>query len=383
MNIVLVLTLFVAVLLFVERFSLQRLLNNIPLRIHVNGTRGKSSVTEYLAIALRGSGKHPFAKITGVIPTQIFPNGRKNEIQRRGTPRVQEQLRMIRRAVQERADSLVLECMSVAPEYQKIESQILQPHISLLTNIRDDHFEQMGKSDEEHVEALRSALREGSIVFTRDEEHFPQIQQYASDRKIKAVLAPPLEEAFSKRLPSSLHADNIALTLSVCEYLNIDKEQSFQKIIAENLELLPPVIHFTINKKIVIFHNAFTINDVVSTNSFVENKLTASSEVKQFIVFNTRNDRPLRTQELAIWMSHLTAEPNFILCGNHSRFAERELKKNNVNQTRITIWDRITNKDVRNFLDKESTQNIIMFGVGNIADGGFKILRCVKEISEK
>lgn len=37
----------------------------IPIRVHVNGTRGKSSVTRLIAAGLRAGGRKTVAKITG------------------------------------------------------------------------------------------------------------------------------------------------------------------------------------------------------------------------------------------------------------------------------------------------------------------------------
>ena len=40
-------------------------LSKIPIRIHINGTRGKSSVTRLIAAGLRSHGIKTFAKTTG------------------------------------------------------------------------------------------------------------------------------------------------------------------------------------------------------------------------------------------------------------------------------------------------------------------------------
>ena len=45
--------------------------SKIPIRIHVNGTRGKSSVTRLIAAGLRAGGKRTFAKTTGTAPRVI------------------------------------------------------------------------------------------------------------------------------------------------------------------------------------------------------------------------------------------------------------------------------------------------------------------------
>ena len=44
-----------------ENYYHQKALSNIPIRIHVNGTRGKSSVTRLIAAGLRGGKLKTFA----------------------------------------------------------------------------------------------------------------------------------------------------------------------------------------------------------------------------------------------------------------------------------------------------------------------------------
>ena len=53
----------------------QKILAGIPLRIHVNGTRGKSSVTRLIAAGLREGGKRTFAKTPGPAPRVIDEEG--------------------------------------------------------------------------------------------------------------------------------------------------------------------------------------------------------------------------------------------------------------------------------------------------------------------
>ena len=62
---------FILVLLTAEAIEIYLRRRKIPIRIHVNGTRGKSSVAEFIAAGLRASGRTPFAKITGIIPIDI------------------------------------------------------------------------------------------------------------------------------------------------------------------------------------------------------------------------------------------------------------------------------------------------------------------------
>src|SRR5262249_34319540 len=94
-------------------------LNHIPARIHVNGTRGKSSVTRLIAAGLRCSGRKVIAKTTGTEPRIILDDGHEIPIYRIGKPNIIEQLTIVRFAWERKAEILVIECMAVHPSLQK------------------------------------------------------------------------------------------------------------------------------------------------------------------------------------------------------------------------------------------------------------------------
>src|SRR5687767_2252726 len=87
-------------------------LKSIPIRIHVNGTRGKSSVTRLIAGALRERGIKTLAKTTGTLPRMIMADGKEYPIYRPGGANIIEQLRIIDWAVYNNAEALVIECMA-------------------------------------------------------------------------------------------------------------------------------------------------------------------------------------------------------------------------------------------------------------------------------
>ena len=71
---------------FYLEFSLhQRSRRRIPIRIHVNGIRGKSSVVRLVAAGLRGGGVRTVAKVTGTTPNIVDEHGNDIPIIR-GTP---------------------------------------------------------------------------------------------------------------------------------------------------------------------------------------------------------------------------------------------------------------------------------------------------------
>src|SRR6476660_4712029 len=93
--ILIIITLLVVVTAAVEAVLHRRSLKRIPIRIHVNGTRGKSSVTRLIAAGLRAGGIPTCAKTTGTLPRMILPDGSEYPVYRPSTPNVLEQLRIV------------------------------------------------------------------------------------------------------------------------------------------------------------------------------------------------------------------------------------------------------------------------------------------------
>jgi len=153
MLIISIILILVLSLLIIEKRMILKSIRYMSLRIHVNGTRGKSSVTEYVAAGILSSRQEVMAKVTGIIPA-IIHNGVPRIIDRHGIARVQEQINTLISAFREKVEIMVMECMSIAPELQKLEGSVFQPHIYVITNIRDDHREEMGMNVESQAEAI-------------------------------------------------------------------------------------------------------------------------------------------------------------------------------------------------------------------------------------
>ncbi len=158
--------------LFVERFLLDRRLESIPLRVAVTGTRGKSSVVRLLASILRADGRQVVAKTTGSEPRYLLPDGKEVEVPRRGVPSIIEQKKLVKRAAAMGADCVVAEIMSIHPENHRIEShRLLRPQIVVLTNVRLDHTDAMGETEDEIAEVLALGFAPGATVFVPESEN--------------------------------------------------------------------------------------------------------------------------------------------------------------------------------------------------------------------
>ena len=115
--------------------------------VHVNGTRGKSTVSRLIEAGLRAGGLRVFCKTTGTDPMTIDVEGREEPIHRRGKANIKEQIAILRRAAAQNAQVLVVECMAVHPEYQyAAQHRILKADTVVITNVRRDHTDVMGET---------------------------------------------------------------------------------------------------------------------------------------------------------------------------------------------------------------------------------------------
>lgn len=169
---VIVLFMVATVYLTYEYITHQRWLQTIPIRIHVNGTRGKSSVTRLIAAGLRAGGLRTLAKTTGSLPRIIDEKGMDIPIVRRGRANIIEQRMVVREAAKHHVEALVIECMAVDPELQLVHARkMVRPTIGVITNVRPDHLDVMGPKLEDVACALSNTVPQGGVLVTGEKKH--------------------------------------------------------------------------------------------------------------------------------------------------------------------------------------------------------------------
>jgi poly-gamma-glutamate synthase PgsB/CapB len=365
---------FTICLLIFENWALKRNVNNLQLRIHVNGTRGKSSVTEYIAASIGNAKPSVMAKITGIVPT-IMLNGEKQTIKRVGITRVQEQIGVIKRASRKKTDTLVMECMSISPELQRLESTFFRPHIYVITNIKDDHREEMGKTLEEQANSICSAIPENCIVVTDEKLFLPKIEKFATRMKSRVVVSEGVSQSLLQSIPDSVFVENVALALSVCKAAGIDNQLAEQGIMDYVKTLKSPLTHLNYKGKEILFLNAFAVNDVDSTSNFIDHwKQILGKNYKTTILFNTRADRPIRSDLFAEWIAKIPFIENVIVIGDHSSRAKRSLLRFGLAVERIHVWNQKKMKNFKENLLSSIPDDSLVVGVGNISGSGFRVI---------
>lgn len=138
----------------------------IPLRIHVNGTRGKSTVTRLIHAALLEAAIPALGKTTGTAARWLLPDGTEQSVKRRGRANIREQMKLLRKARRLEVRAIVVECMAVHPALQwTSEKEMVMATVGVITNVRTDHTEAMGRSLEEIALSLANTTpRRGTLV---------------------------------------------------------------------------------------------------------------------------------------------------------------------------------------------------------------------------
>jgi gamma-polyglutamate synthase len=304
--------------LVLEKILHNRRLRQIPIRIHVNGTRGKTTVTRLIASRLRLAGIRTVAKTTGDQAVFIDPEGREEAIVRHAPSRIQEQLRFVKRAAGLGAQAMVVECMALDPALQYTsESRMIRSTLGIITNVRSDHFEVMGNNLDEVAASLSRTIPERGILVTGDRRYLDHFRTEALKKKTEIKMAHASEGG------TDLFPENTAIVNAVCEALCVP---------TANSEISQP--HRPIGWQMddgtrsVYFIDAFSANDVESTREIEELLLKSDSCPRPFIaLLNNRSDRPLRMRSFTNYLCS-AGEYDFIaLAGDNVRLAERSLRK--------------------------------------------------------
>lgn len=290
-------------------FEYRRHLHNlkkIPIRIHVNGTRGKSSVTRLIAAGLSAGGVKVFAKTTGTVPRVITPDGDEFAVYRPSSPNIIEQLRVVDFAAHNGAEALVIECMALQPSYQSLcETKFVKSTIGVITNARADHLDVMGPDEVDVAKSLLGTMPEKGVLYTCEEDYVDLFKYAGSDRGSEVVI---IGKEMSEKVPDEYmrgfsyieHKENVALSLAVCEKAGVKPEiaiKGMHKVFPDAGAMSEYQIDWFGRK--ILFVNGFAANDPESTEkiwnmAFERNPQTTRS----IMIINCRADRPERSDQI-------------------------------------------------------------------------------------
>lgn len=375
----------------IEYFLHKRTLKKFKHRIHVNGTRGKSSVTRLIRAGLSATGMNVFAKTTGSMARMIFPDGSEESISRFGKPSILEQIKILKKAERMGAEIVVLECMALEPRYQwASEGQILKSDIGVITNIREDHLEVMGPDLVDVAKSLLSACPVKGTLVVGPTEFEPLIQEVCKDRKSKVIVND--EESIQTITDEEMakfsyweHKENVSLALQVCELLGVSRNKALEAMWKVNPDpgaLSVSPIHFF--GKEFIYANAMAANDPNSTKLIWSSVIERYPQYnKRFILFHTREDRPERSRQLVKEFANWEGYEAVILIGSSTSLAFKYLKTYSKKDIPIFVWEHLSLDGIFESLLSILPKQSMVFGIGNIVGLGMDLSLYLKNRSEQ
>jgi poly-gamma-glutamate synthase PgsB/CapB len=289
-----------------ESVGHRRRVSNLDVRIHVNGIRGKSTVTRILAGMLREAGYVTIAKSTGTAAAVINRDGDDEPIDRKGAPTILEQIDIVERYVTPEVDALVIECMALKPAYQHTsENMIVHSNIGVLTNVREDHQDVMGESLEEICVSLLSTCPTDGILITSEQNQDIQkvMREAAEARGTHLIVADPesVSDDELQRFDYIAFKENVAIGVTLARLLGIPHEVAMKGMVEAAPD--PGVLRMKeleIGGKRVTWANLFAVNDRESMTVAMEKLVPfVTDETLTVGILNNRSDRERRAIQFA------------------------------------------------------------------------------------
>jgi poly-gamma-glutamate synthase PgsB/CapB len=365
-----------------ERVVHERALRRIPIRIHVNGTRGKSSVTRLIAAALRAAGRATCAKTTGTLPRFILPDGSEVPVFRPSRPNVIEQIRIVRAAAAQGAEVLVMECMAVQPELQWLsEARFVRATHGVITNARPDHLDQMGPGEDDVAWALAGMIPPGQALFTAERRRLDILRAAAADRGARLVAVD--EAACAAISPAELsgfayteHPDNVALALAVVADLGVDRETALGGMFTVRPDAGALTFH-TVDffGRRIHFVNGFAANDPESTEQIWRMALARHPEARRRVaVFNCRADRPDRSAQLGAAYPSWPAADAVVLIGTGTYLFARAAAERGLDPGAFIFAEDLPVAEIFEAIISRCGRESLVMGLGNIGGPGLALV---------
>lgn len=262
-------------------------------RVLVTGSRGKSSIVRLLHTAMQNAGLQSYARITGVVPREMGPDGTR-VISRSSGAHVEEMhwwLKKLPGSVQ----AIVMENSAITPDLQGMAGNWLQPDITVLSNVLPDHQEVWGPSSACAAEVLSNGVpKQSRVVLPADLRSNDYLVELLNRRRCKFDFVEPVPD-----IGSGFQASNMGLALATVKRLGLATATSLESM--RNLE------RDSYDFKVVEYEGvelamAFSANDIASTRALFQSLLWPEEETR--LIYNHRMDRPGRFRSFLDWLNN-------------------------------------------------------------------------------
>jgi poly-gamma-glutamate synthase PgsB/CapB len=360
----------------IEKVNHEKRVRSIPVRIWVNGSRGKSSVTRLIAAGLRGGGKKVIAKTTGTRASVILDSENEQAITRLGTPNIREQVRIYQKAAVEHPDAIVFECMALRPDLQFSEAiHIVQPNAVVITNVRADHLDVMGPTVKDIGKYFLKAVPKNAVIFLGDSSILTEHGSMISNTKVRVHVSDTgrISDDTIKDFHYIEHKANVALALDVCQYYGVNEKDALKAMLSSTPD--PGVLRkhrlYFENKEVTLV-NAMAANDPDST--YLIWQMIDKNYPEINILVNCRGDRIDRSFQMAELIRTRLKADHYILTGSGTAVLARRLHRIIKHENILDLGNKIPGEVVQGVSQFVSDKSFI-FAMGNTVGYGEEMMR--------
>ena len=286
-----------------EQLAQKRNVEKIPIRVNINGIRGKSTVTRLITSILTEAGYRTIGKTTGTAARMIywFQDDEDIIVRKPQGANIGEQLKVLQKAADLDAEALVCECMAVNPDYQKVfQFRMLESNIVVIVNVLEDHLDVMGPTLDQIAQAFGATIPYDGYLITVEGPYADYFKEIAAERNTKVIIADnsKITDEYLAQFDYMIFPENASLALAVGQALGIDEETCFKGML--NAHPDPGAMRITrIGDESLncTFVNGFAANDPQSTVNIWERvkELDYNTE-DPIVIMNCREDRVDRTE---------------------------------------------------------------------------------------
>ncbi len=367
----------------------RRNLARIPIRIHINGTRGKSSVVRLVTAGLRAGGIRTCAKTTGTLARMILPDATEYPVFRPHRANVIEQVRIVATAAAYRAEAVVMECMALQPYLQWLsEDKLVRATHGVITNARPDHLDVMGPGERDVADALLGMTPRGAVLYTAERDHLPVFEAACEDRKSQLISV--TEEDVAGVTAAEMdgfayvaHPENVALSLRILADLGVDRSTALQGMYDATPDpgaMTDHTIDFFGRR--VHFVHGFAANDPESTETIWNMALERYPDVgRRIAVFNCRADRPDRSRQLGDACARWSLADKYVLMGTGTYIFGRAAVNAGVDHGNLVFAEDQSVPDVFETIMAQVGRSALVMGMGNVAGQGLDLVQYFKNRS--
>ncbi|KAB2492612.1 poly-gamma-glutamate synthase PgsB [Priestia filamentosa] len=359
----------------------------VPIRVNINGIRGKSTVTRLVTGVVKEAGYRTIGKTTGTSARMIYWHTSEEEpIKRRlEGPNIGEQRRVMKKIEDLEPDALICECMAVQPDYQiTFQNQLLQANVGVIVNVLEDHMDVMGPTLDEVAQAFLAAIPYNGHLVTIESPYLDYFKEEAKKRNSEVIVADnsKITEEYLRKFDYMVFPDNASIALAVAEALGIDEETAMAGML--NAQPDPGamrIVRFGEDEENpAFFVNGFAANDASSTLKIWERVSELGYSTNHpIVIMNCRDDRVDRTIQFAEdVLPYIPSEIVIAIGGTTSPISDA-YERGDLDTNQYFDLEGYSTEEIMEEL-KPYLKGRVVYGVGNIHGSGEPLIEAINNM---